>query len=83
MVIVLDTAHCSAALSRLIKYAESEIILVSPYLQISPLLLNLLRDASSRNVEITIIYRDDKLTDRSLERLNEEKSKLDGINVNM
>ncbi len=83
MVVVLDTAHCSASLSHLVKNAEKEIILVSPYLQISPVLLNLLRDASSRNVEITLIYRDDKPTGKSLERFNEEKSKLDGMNVKM
>lgn len=83
MVIVLDTAHCSASLSHLVKNAEKEIILVSPYLQISPVLLNHLRDASSRNVEITLIYRDDKLTGKALERLNEEKSKLDGMNIKM
>lgn len=83
MVIVLDTAHCSASLSHLVKNAKKEIILVSPYLQISPILLNLLRDASSKNIEITLIYRDDKPTGKSLERLNEEKSKLDGMNVKM
>lgn len=83
MVVVLDTAHCSASLSHLVKNAKKEIILISPYLQISPILLNLLRDASSRNVEITLIYRDDKPTGKALERLNEEKSKLDGMNVKM
>ncbi|MDR2944582.1 MAG: phospholipase D family protein [Methanosarcinales archaeon] len=83
MAVVLDTAHCSASLSHLIKSAEKEIILVSPYLQISPILLNLLRDASSRNVEIILVYRDDKPAGKSSERLNEEKSKLDGINVKM
>lgn len=73
MVIVLDTTNCSAKLSDLIKNAEKEIILVSPYLQISPLLLDSLRDARSRNVSITLIYREDKTNQKSkLEELNAE-----------
>ncbi|MBZ3936201.1 phospholipase D family protein [Methanimicrococcus blatticola] len=81
MVKLLDTSHCSAELSDLVKKANKEIILVSPYLQISPRLLDLLKEASSRNISITLIYRNDKSTEKNSEQLNEQKNKLSGPNV--
>jgi Phosphatidylserine/phosphatidylglycerophosphate/cardiolipin synthases and related enzymes len=83
MVKLLDTSHCSAALSDLVKNAQSEIILVSPYLQISSRLFDLLKEASLRNVSITLIYRDDKLTAKELKKFDELKNKLVSINIKM
>ncbi|MDR0768235.1 MAG: phospholipase D-like domain-containing protein [Methanosarcinales archaeon] len=83
MVKVLDTQNCSAELSNLVKTAKEKIILVSPYLQISPTLFNSLKDARSRKVEIILVYRDDKLEGKALDRLNEEKNKLGKIDINI
>lgn len=81
MVKLLDTSNCSAELSNLVKNSKNEIILVSPYLQISPRLLDLLKEASLRNVSITLIYREDKSTEKNSGQLNEQKSKLSGPNI--
>ncbi|WNY29200.1 hypothetical protein MmiEs2_14240 [Methanimicrococcus stummii] len=81
MVKLIDTQHCSAELSDLVKKAQKEIILVSPYLQISPRFLDLLKEASLRNISITLIYRDDKLKEKDSKQLSEQKSKFNGLNV--
>ncbi|MCL2550050.1 MAG: phospholipase D-like domain-containing protein [Methanimicrococcus sp.] len=79
MVDVLDTTNCSAALTNLIKNAKEEIILISPYLQLSPNLLNSLQDANlNRDVSILLIYRPNKG-----EKFNEQKDKLAKINVTL
>jgi len=83
MVKLLDTSHCSAELSDLVKNAQSEIILISPYLQISPRLFDLLKEAKSRNVSITLIYRDDTPTKKESKKSNEQKEKLLSLNINM
>ena len=83
MVKLLDTSHCSAELSDLVKNAQTEIILVSPYLQISPLFFDLLKEASSRKIPITLIYRDDTPTKRESTKSNEQKEKLRSLNIKM
>jgi len=82
MVKLLDTSHCSAELSDLVKNAQTEIILISPYLQISPRLFDLLKEAKSRNVSITLIYRDDTPTKKESKKSNEQKEKLLSLNIN-
>ena len=83
MVKLLDTSHCSAELSDLVKNAQTEIILVSPYLQISPRLFDLLKEASLRNISITLIYRNDKLSEKDSTKFKEQKDKLLSLNVKM
>lgn len=58
----------------LIKEARDKLIFVSPYLQINKLLIPRLKDASERNVAITIVYRvDAKSTNAEIEKLKEIK----------
>jgi Phosphatidylserine/phosphatidylglycerophosphate/cardiolipin synthases and related enzymes len=83
MVKLLNTNHCSSELYDLVKNAQDEIILVSPYLQISPILFNSLKDASSRKVPITLIYRDETPTKRESTKSNEQKEKLRSLNIKM
>ena len=83
MVKLLDTTHCSSELSDLVKNAKSEIILVSPYLQISPILFNSLREAKLKDISIMLIYRDENPTKRESKKINEQKEELTRLNIKM
>lgn len=49
----LTTIGISHHIERIIKKAENQLVLVSPYLQLSPILMTRLEDASNRNIKIT------------------------------
>lgn len=66
------TAGIAHQLEDLIKQAQQEIILVSPYVQIHKLVMQRLRDAAARNIPIKLIYRVDSLnTQKEVEKLSE------------
>ena len=68
------TGGLVGTIENLIKDAQEKLIIVSPYLQINPLLIPRLKDASARNVAITFVYRsDDKTTKIEMDRLKEIK----------
>lgn len=56
---------------RLIETAEKELIIISPYIQISEKILALLEDAQKRGVETTLIYKEGKLSEKERKRFYE------------
>ena len=68
----LTTNGTSDRLERIIKEARKELVLVSPYLQISQNLIERLQDADKLKVKIVVIYREDKLKP-------EEEAKIDTL----
>lgn len=53
---------------KLIETAEKELIIVSPYIQISERIYDLLKDAEKRGVETTLIYKEGELSDKERSR---------------
>ena len=52
----LTTTSISSKLEELIKSAEKEVTLISPYLKVNQRLQNFIRDADMRRVRLTVIY---------------------------
>lgn len=68
------TGGLVGTIENLIKDAQEKLIIVSPYLQINPLLIPRFKDAAARNVAIIFVYRsDDKTTNAEMDRLKEIK----------
>ena len=61
MATFLTTNGISYNIEKIIQEAQSELILISPYLQISKTFFERLKDASERGVKIIIVYGKDKL----------------------
>lgn len=57
----LNTKGLSEWISRIIEETERELVIISPYLQLSNRIFQNLLDANRRGVEIIFIYREDKL----------------------
>ena len=55
----------------LIETAEKELIIISPYIQISEKIFALLVDAEKRGVETTLIYKEGELSDKERKRFYE------------
>jgi hypothetical protein len=73
----LNTDKLREWIPRLIKEAEKELVIIVPYIKTSDLLFEALRDADSRNVETTIVYKEESLHIK-------EKEKLKGLkNLNL
>lgn len=73
----LNTKGLSEWMSRIIEETERELVIISPYLQLSNRIFQNLLDANSRGVQIIFIYREDMLN-------TYEKSKLLAIdNLNL
>lgn len=63
----LNAAGAQAALVDLIKDAEQELFIVSPYLKLSPLVKIYLSSIDNKGISLSIVYRSDtKLTDEDL-----------------
>lgn len=73
MAIFLNTQKNSYWLNRLIRESEKEVILIVPYIKTSKDVFDSLRFADQNKIQITIIYREDKLT-------LEEKNKISQLN---
>jgi phosphatidylserine/phosphatidylglycerophosphate/cardiolipin synthase-like enzyme len=64
------TTHATASqLESVILQAKSKLYLVTPYLQVSPVLLQRLTDAGKRGVRITVVYGKDELRVREQNKL--------------
>lgn len=62
---------------KLIETAEKELIIISPYIQVSESIFNQLKSAEKRGVEITLIYKEGELSDKERKRFNE----IDNLNL--
>ena len=56
---------------KIIETAEKELIIISPYIQVSEKIFSLLKDAEKRGVEITLIYKEGELSDKERNKFNE------------
>lgn len=56
---------------KIIETAEKEVIIISPYIQVSEKIFSLLKDAEKRGVEITLIYKEGELSDKEKNKFNE------------
>jgi len=73
----LNTSGLSEWISRIIEETEREIIIISPYLQLSDKVFQSLRDIDKRGVETTLIYRENKLSAKDKEQLKS----IDNLNL--
>jgi len=69
----LTTTKISARLEDIIREAEKELVLVSPYVQFSGNLIDRLKDADEKGVRIILIYRDE-LSPKEREKLDTLKN---------
>lgn len=69
----LTTAGISSEITNIIRDAESQITLITPYLKLSDKLFERLKDADRRSKKIKLVYGKDELKP-------DEKSKLDQLN---
>ena len=74
MVDFLTTKGVSFQLERIIKNARERLILVSPYLQLSKTLLERIRDADKKGVEITLVCRQGALRPEDRDQLQSLKN---------
>lgn len=70
----LTTSGISMHIEDIIIEAKQELILVSPYLQISRTLFQRLKDASDKGIKITIVYGKDQLNHKEHASLSELNS---------
>ena len=70
----LTTNGISFHIENIISNSKNELVLVSPYLQLSKTLFERLKDAAKRNVKIIIIYGKDELKPNSKNSLAELKN---------
>ncbi len=70
----LETTGISAELTDLIKNANEKLFLISPYLQISNRLRLLIRERDSRNIDIKVVFKTDRLNAEELSYLQELSS---------
>ena len=66
----LNTKHIAAAIDELIRKAQKEIILISPFLRIPNDILFHLKEASKKGVNITLVYGKQELKDEEWEKLD-------------
>lgn len=62
---------------KLIETAEKELIIISPYIQISDSIFRELKNAEKRGVEITLIYKEGELSEKERIKFNE----IDNLNL--
>jgi hypothetical protein len=70
----LTTRKVSSCLEDIIIEAKNQLILLSPFLQISKVLFERLKDASNRGVEILVVYGKDELKPNEKNSLAELKN---------
>ena len=56
MVRFLTTTQISAELENLIKFAQDEITIISPYLKVNQRLQDFIEDADRRKIRFTLVY---------------------------
>ena len=67
----LTTLETSARIEKIIREAKNELTLITPYLKLNKIFLDRLKDADSRNIKITLIYRKEELNPEEMEHLKE------------
>ncbi|MCP4612411.1 MAG: hypothetical protein GY845_27250, partial [Planctomycetes bacterium] len=70
----LTTSGISHHLEEIIKGAKSTLVLISPYLQMTPTLFERLKDADAKNIRIIIVYGKKQLKDDQVESLAQLKN---------
>lgn len=73
----LNTQKFREYLPKLIESAEKELVIISPYIQTSELIINLLKQAEKRGVEITILYKENEVKEHERAKLKE----IDNLNL--
>lgn len=73
----LNTQKLREYLPKLIESAERELVIISPYIQTSELIINLLKQAEKRGVEITIVYKENEVKEHEIAKLKE----IDNLNL--
>ncbi len=69
MALFLNTSRLNYWIPKLIQEAEKELILIVPYIQTSDNIFKSLKIADKKDVEIILIYRENKLSAKEKERL--------------
>lgn len=69
MALFLNTKKLNYWIPKIIKEAKKELILVVPYIQISDTIFKSLKVADRNKVEIILIYRENKLSEKEKEKL--------------
>lgn len=77
MATFLNTASLNEWIPKLIAASEKELIIIVPYIKVSDRVYNYLKEANERGVETVIIYREDKLTLKEKQKLQN----LDNLNL--
>lgn len=70
----LTTHGVAFSLENIIRHAEKQIILLSPYLNISRILFDRLKEADRRNVSISIVFRKNELNKNEFDKINSLKN---------
>lgn len=70
----LNTDLINQWIPRLISESQKELLIIVPYIKTSNLTYQLLFEADQRGVEITVIYRENKLNQSEKEKLNKLKN---------
>ncbi|WP_345256522.1 phospholipase D-like domain-containing protein [Flaviaesturariibacter amylovorans] len=65
----LDRNAIIESVSNILNSASLEIVIVAPYIKLSEHFSNLLKNANDRGIEITIVYREDRLHKNEKQRL--------------
>ncbi|MBL7887748.1 MAG: phospholipase D family protein [Flavobacterium sp.] len=73
----LNTQGLSEWIPRIIEETERELVIITPYMQLSDKIFNLLVKADKRGVETIIIYRENKLSEKEKEKLKS----IDNLNL--
>jgi hypothetical protein len=70
----LTTQGSSYYVEHIVRNAKKQLVLISPYLQLSPTLVQRLKDADEQNVQITLVCRKDKINPEESDRLRQLKN---------
>ncbi len=70
----LTTKGIAATIEQIIINAESQLVLISPYLQISPRFIQRLAEASDRGVRTRIVHRQEKSYPEEINALSHIKN---------
>lgn len=73
----LNTDGIVSWISRIIDEAETELIILTPYMQISDKIFTKLQNANNRGVETTLVYRENQISEFQKEKLKT----LDNLNL--
>lgn len=65
----LNTKGITDWITRIIDETERELVIITPYMQLSDNIYNSLQNANNRGVETIIIYREGKLTEKDKQKL--------------